>query len=332
MTQSVFDLLAQLASSPDHGWSIGSFGAIGEFVRGADEPATINRADNLFEIYTDRGGMRIAPTQPLVPIAWDSLSADGESWGQHFDFCIAQPETPSRVIRDLGTDADAVRPQDRQHRIFDMGVACGAITMAIRSDDADFIALMERHVGQEVLGVPEIYIDTLRAQPHRVLISAAGRVEVYQDVPPADGKSPEGPHTHLIANIVPKHRPHGSNTPLPKGQQSAISVHIASPWRTLLGERHSYCAEQDTAFIPYLRQYALADDQAVEQALIRAVTSGAAPDDSLWPATRRGRTKARITLRRMAVAGDHRTDPWRAKYDRAVDSDAETNIPEGEEA
>jgi len=330
MQPASFDLLAELALDPANGWSIGSFGAIGEFVRDANEPAAINRAGNSLEIYTDRGGMRIAPSQNLTLIAWDSLSSDGESWGHHLGFCVPQPETRSCVIRDLGLDHEALRPQDRQDRLFDMGVACGAVMMLMRSADPVFIAVMERYVGQDLLSVPEIYSETLRAQPHRVLISPAGRVEVYQPVPPADGKSPEGPHTHVISNIVPKHRPHGANTPIPAGMQSALNCHPRSPWRTMLGERHPFRPEIDSGFAPYLSRFGLADDAAVEAWLRTALDIGAPPEFSDWPATRRGRTKARIVLRRLAAAGDPRVKTWRAIHDRAPqDSD---EIEEGEAA
>ena len=330
MHAASFDFLAELALDPANGWSIGSFGAIGEFIRDADEPARINRDKNLVEIYTDRGGMRIAPDQKLIPIAWDSLTSDGESWGHHFDFCVKQPQTVSRVIRDLGVDREALRPEDRAHRIFDMGVACGAVMMVMRSADAAFIAVMEQHVGQDLLSIPEIYVETLRAQPHRILISPAGRIEVYQPVPPADGKSPEGPHTHLITNIVPKHRPHGANTPIPEGMQSALNCHPRSPWRTMLGERHPFRPEIDSAFASYLSRFGLVEDAEVEAWLRAALDTGAAPEFSDWPATRRGRTKARIVLRRLAAAGDPRVKAWRAIHDRAPQNSDE--IDEGEAA
>jgi len=330
MQPATFDLLADLALDPGNGWSIGSFGAIGEFVRDADEPATIHRAENLLEIRTDRGGMRLSPAQDLTPIAWDSLSSDGESWGQHFGFCVPQPATPSRVIRDLGIDCEAIRPEDRACRIFDMGVACGAVMMLMRSADPAFIAAMERHVGQNLLSVPEIFAETLRAQPHRILISPAGRIEVYQSVPAADGKSPEGPHTHLIANILSKHRAHGANTPIPDGLQSALNCHPRSPWRSILGERHPFRPEIDAAFAPLLGRFGLAEDAKIEAWLHATLDAGATPESADWPATRRGRTKARILLRRLAAAGDPRVKVWRAIHDRApMDS---SDIEQGEEA
>jgi hypothetical protein len=42
----------------------------------------------------------------------------------------------------------------------------------------------------------------LAANPHRVFISRLGRIEVYQPIPPPSGKSPEGPHTHVLPRLL----------------------------------------------------------------------------------------------------------------------------------
>lgn len=316
-----FQLLSQLAASPDHGWSVGSFGAVGEFVRDPEETAHIHQTDDLFEIATERGAMRLTATENLTPIAWESLSSDGETWGQHFDVCVPQPITENRVLRDLGLDHDAIRPQDKCHRLFDLGVSCGAITMAVRTNDAAFIRTLEKHVGGTTLEIHEIYLETLRAQPHRVLLSPAARIEVFQHIPAADGKSPSGPHTHLISHIAPKYRPHNANSPVPDGMQSAISVHMASPWRDLMGQRHLYRLDKDQIFAPYLRDYELSSDKEIAATLRQAIHKGVQPSEFSWPSTRRGRTKARITLRRMAVEGVVDIEAWRRTFDRLVEDE-----------
>ena len=38
-------------------------------------------------------------------------------------------------------------------------------------------------------------------------ISRVGRIEVFQPIPPPDGKSPEGPHTHVLPKLL-RHQPH----------------------------------------------------------------------------------------------------------------------------
>ncbi|SCW35407.1 hypothetical protein SAMN02927924_00140 [Sphingobium faniae] len=326
-----FSLLADLAADPANGWSIGTFGVAGEFMRDTDEPATIHRDDERIEIVTPRGAMRFAPVDDMHTVAWDSLSADGESWGHGMAICMAVPATPHRAIHALGVDAQALRPDDRTHRLFGLGGGHGAVDMALRTDDADLIAAMDRSVGTAFLGHDEIMRHVLRAQPHRVLLSPIGRIEIFQPVPPPDGKSPEGPHTHLLAKLVKKDRPHSSNVSIPEGCQSILNIHPRSPWRTLLGERHPHRPDIDTAFMPLLEKYGLAENRAVDAQLRAAISRGASPEFVAWPDARCGRTKARIVLRRMAAAGDERVAPWRALFNRTTPENiGETE--EGEEA
>lgn len=327
MPHNCFALLTELALDPANGWSIGSFGAIGEFVRDADEPADIVQGDNMLHIATRRGAMRIAPVTTLTPVAWDSLSADGESWGHAVAFCVDRPVTGNRAIMALGPDAEAIRDRDREAALFDLGVGAGVVRMCLRTRDAALIRALNAAEGTALLATPSLMAEVLRAQPHRVLLSPAGRIEVFQPIPLPDGKSPVGPHTHLLTKLTPKDRAHSSNTPIPQGQQSAISVHPRSPWRTMLGERHPFDPAIDAAFAPILQRYGLAEDASVAGALLRAIENGAAPEFAEWPDTRRGRTKARILLRRLAAAGDSRVKPWRALHDRTP-----IEIEEGEEA
>lgn len=322
-----FDLLTKLALDPDNGWSIGSFGAVGEFVRNAEEPAAVRLGPEFLEIATPRGAMRIAPVSALAGVAWDSLSADGESWGHALAFCCPRPETPSRVIRSLGADASAIRDEDRGGQLFDLGVASGAVAMCLRTSDDALIAALVAEEGKGLLSAPSLMGEFLRAQPNRVLLSPAGRIEVFQPIPPPDGTSPDGPHTHLLPKLTSKDRPHGSNTPIPVGWQSALTLHPRSPWRTKLGERHAFRAEIDEAFAPLLSRFGLVEDTELDAQLRAAIDGGATPEFAEWPDTRRGRTKARIVLRRLAAAGDTRVKSWRALHDRAP-----VEIEEGDDA
>ncbi|MCG2841625.1 hypothetical protein L6Q21_11600 [Sandaracinobacter sp. RS1-74] len=322
MQPAEFALIADLIEDPLNGWSIGSFGVVGEFLRDADEPAKLDRGTDFIEVVTARGGMR-AVDAGLSGVAWDSLSADGESWGHALAFCRPMPAEGPSVVRDLGVDSDALRPEERGLRLFDLGLGCGHVSMAVRTQDAALIAALEAAEGLPTLSIPGIMPLFVETQPQRILLSPAGRIEIFQPIPPPDGKSPEGPHTHLLPKLAAKNRPHSANTPIPEGWQSLLSMHPKSPWRTMLGERHPFEPETDAAFAPLLDRFGLADDKDVERRLRAALDADALP----WPDSRRGRHKARILLRRLHAAGDPRAAQWRALHDRAP-----IEIEEGEEA
>jgi hypothetical protein len=311
-----FELLLEWVADPDNAWSIGSFGVIGEFWRDEDEPVDLRHDKNRIEVVTPRGAMRLAATGDLPALAWDSLSSDGESWGYGFAICAPVPGEWPRTIHAMGFDEAALRPEDRAHRLFGLGMGYGAVEMALRTGDADLISAMEAAEGTHFLDKGELQSLVLHAQPHRVLLSPIGRIEIFQPIPPPGGHSPEGPHTHLLPGLASKGRPHSSNIPIPEGWQSILSLHPRSPWRTKLGLRQQYRPAIDAALVPLLERFGLPEERAIEAAVRAMVALGVDPACGDWPDTRRGRAKARITLRRMAAAGDERAIPWRERFDR----------------
>jgi hypothetical protein len=54
----LLDFLANQLADADAAWSLGTFGAIAEFTRDADEAAAISRAGEMISVVTARGGVR----------------------------------------------------------------------------------------------------------------------------------------------------------------------------------------------------------------------------------------------------------------------------------
>ena len=73
----------------------------------------------------------------------------------------------------------------------------------MRIGDPDLAARLREHTGRAVFehGNPAMGM-ILAANPPRVFISRLGRIEVYQPIPPPSGKSPEGPHTHVLPKLL----------------------------------------------------------------------------------------------------------------------------------
>src|SRR5262249_8059824 len=106
-------LLGAALADVRHGWSVGTVGAIGEFMRDAEEPVVEHRADETRTLYTSRAGIRVRPRADLKVVAYDTLSSDGETWGQSVAFCLPAPANMEPgVVRGLGPDTDAIRPED----------------------------------------------------------------------------------------------------------------------------------------------------------------------------------------------------------------------------
>ncbi len=318
-------LLDDAIADPRHGWSIGTFGAIGEFARDDDEPAYLAREGDARRIVTTRGGMRIAPVPGLQAIAYDTLASDGETWGQSVAFCLPVPSRLEQAgVQDLGADGEALKAEDRDARLFDLGVGRGHVRFCVRTRDDGLIAALQALAGRDPFGPDgaEAMREVLRAQPNRIMLSPVGRVEVYSPIPLRGGASPEGPHTHLLPRMLASGRTHAANAPIPDGMQPVLYLHPRSPWRDGLGQRVPFDAELDAHFNALLAQFGLPQDLAVREQVEQAVASGVDPAGFAWPETRRGRAEARIALRRIARSDGQRVAPWRQRYDRLPESEA----------
>lgn len=320
-TGSYATLVGRLLNDTRHGWSIGTFGAVGEFVRDDDEPATRTITPSEQCLYTARAAIRINLDVEPYMLAYDTLSGDGESWGHSLAFCLPIPDGARRgVIQSLGHDSDAVRDEDRDAAIFDLGAGIGHVRFCLRTRDTRLIDTLLALQNQDVFGPHggTLMADVMRAQPHRVLISPAGRIEVFAAIPPPDGESPEGPHTHLLPQLIQSGRTHDANAPIPRGFQPVLMFNPRSPWRDALGRRVPFEAELDADFRKLLDHHGLPDETCIRAGVEAAVASGIRPDAFAWPTTRRGRAVARLTLRRIAQRspGDL-VAAWRAHHDHA---------------
>jgi hypothetical protein len=297
------------------GWSIGTFGAIGEFVRDADEHC-IQPAPS--EIVTSRGGIRITPRDAVTVIAYETFVGDSETWGNAVAFCLpVQSDERPRVVRCLGPDDQALRPEDRRAILFDLGVAYGHVSMCVRSSDPELLEALHSASGNALLS-PAAGACTqliLKQSPARVLLSPLGRIEVYAPIPQVGGKSPLGPHTHLLPKHIASGRTHSANAPIPAELQPILMMHPPSPWRDSAGQRIPYDPARAVTFDKLVAQYGLEDDQRLKTAVETAIRQDRFPHEFPKPHTRHGRMQLRIILRRLSQdLGASRVKPWRDAF------------------
>ncbi len=321
MTASVLDFVRPLLADSQHGWSIGTFGAIGEFHRDRDERCDFADTGATIDAVTARGAIRVAPQTGLRIIAFDTPGSDPETWGSEVAFCLPYEDASgTAVVTPLGADTAALREQDRAWPLFDLGIGLGAVRFCVRTAEPTAIAALEAMAGRQAIGhdLAAIMAQFLRAQPHRVLLSPAGRIEVMAPIPMPDGRSPEGPHTHLLPALLATRRTHSANAPIPAGWQPVLNLHPRSAWRDSLGQRKPFDPQADADFDRLLHAHGLPDDRELRTRAESAVAAGMRPEDFDCPASRRARAQLRVVLRRLAATGaSGPLDAWRARFDRA---------------
>jgi hypothetical protein len=293
-------LLAQYLASASHSFSIGSFGAIAEFHRDADEKLIIDKADQL-TLMTARGALQFNLAEQVQPIAYEALSQHKQRWQQGVAFCL--PKSVAKMhqrntLTELGTDQHCMLAAEQNAILFDMGVDAYNIDFCIRTADADLIRLLRQAEGQPYAALDsELTNRLMQLSPTRVILSKLGRIEIYQPI--GKEKTPHGPHTHLLPKLLAKKATHSANTPIPEPLVPCLSLHPANPLFDALGQEIPFNSTRLEQFLSLFEQFGLTHCRQQKQAVMQAVLSGVAPEDYPQPEQREARATMRVSLRQM---------------------------------
>ena len=318
------DLLQREISNPDTQWSLGTFGAIAEFARDHDEPVYLTQSAGVVSAVTPRGGiaLRAHRSRPFA-----SESTTKTSWNQRIALCLPSDDCAMNqrcALTEIGADHEALRPEDRESVLFDLGLGALQADFCVRIDDHSLAARLREHAGRAVFepGNPAMGM-ILEANPHRVFISRLGRIEVYQPIPPPSGKSPEGPHTHVLPRLLKSGRTHPATEPVPAGWVPCAHIYPPHPARDGLGGPRPFDAARHHAF--QLTMAACGDPKAfaVKRRVADAVKAGEPP--SAIASDRHSRASIRIALRQMQAEGwsSAALTAWLAHFDQGGPEDGD---------
>jgi hypothetical protein len=147
----LLDLIAGQVTDAETAWSIGTFGAIAEFTRDAEETAAFDPGAGAISVVTARGGMRIDAHDALRPIASESLTE--QSWNQRVALCLPEGACAMNrraVLTEIGPDHGALRAEDRRAALFDLGLGTLQLDACVRSGDAATVTALRNWVGQSL--------------------------------------------------------------------------------------------------------------------------------------------------------------------------------------
>ncbi len=304
------------------GWSLGVLGAIAEFSHGAAQMP----ADGALCLRTPAGALCIAAPPPEARLlAWEEPAQDRRLWRQAAALCLPAAEADiggADRLRCLGPDADAPDPAQRGALLFDTGAGFPHLRACIRTGDPALIALLRAAEGEPILasGGHAAAAAIIAASPPRVFLSRLARLEVYQPIPGAHDRAPEGPHTHVQPALLRHGRPHAATRPLPEGWVSCLEFYPANPLHDILARPTGFDAAAHAGFQALLARFGLPSLLAEKDRLAAALRANASPADYRPAATRHGRAAARVALRQLAcLEPDLPALPaWLAALDRAA--------------
>ncbi len=317
---SALELITAQLDDPHAQWSLGTFGAIAEFMRDADEPAEILRDETAMSVTTPRGGIRLDLRPDLRPVAFETVTTQG--WSQRVAFCLAEADSAMNrraVLTEVGTDPRALRAQDRNAVVFDLGLGVHQADCCVRTDNAELIAGLRACAGRSLLepGNPAMRL-VLQHSPHRVFATRAGRAEVYQRIPAPGGQAPDGPHTHVLPKLLAHKRTHAATEPIPRGLVSCAHLYPAHPLRDGTGRALPFDAGRYAAFQRLLSRFGDIEHVRLKRNVVKALNAGASPEAIAMPSDRFAQASIRIALRQVKASGG--TSPALARWFAAHDS------------
>ena len=324
---TLLEFLAERLADAETAWSLGTFGAIAEFTRDADETATFTRAEDMISAVTARGGLRIEVHPALRPIA--SESPTSESWSHRVALCLPQEAcamSGRSVLTEVGPDRGALRAEDRAAVLFDLGLGAFQVDVFVRSGDPAIVTALRSCVGKSLFALDNGAMRVILASnPHRIFASLIGRIEVFQPIPPADGKSSSGPHTHVLPKLLAHRRTHAATEPLPAGWIPCAHCYPPHPLRDGFGRSQPFQRERHAAFQALLARYG--DPQLVElkRRVIESVMAGHGPPGMTAAGDRFACAAVRVALRQLQ-ASDKKSialAAWLSVHDRFDPAEAE---------
>src|SRR3954452_15598240 len=299
-----FDLITEQLADPEAQWSLGTFGAIAEFMRDADEPAEILHSEISCAVVTPRGGVRLLAHPELRPIAFETVTT--QAWSQRVAFCLPQAASAMSqrsALTELDPDNEALRGEDRGAVLFDLGLGALQVDCCIHTADRELVQGLRTHAGRSLFdaGNPAMGL-ILRHSPHRVFITRAGRAEVYQKIPAPGGKAPDGPHTHVLPRLLAHKRTHAATEPIPRGFVSCAHLYPAHPLRDGYGRALAFDAKRYAAFQRLLSRYGDIEHVRLKRNVAKALNAGAGPEAIAMPADRFAQAAIRVALRQLKAS------------------------------
>jgi hypothetical protein len=299
-------LVRRHLADPESGWSMGAPGALAEFLRDPDEPTVLGPCS----VATDRGGIRIDPPPGCVPLAYETPVGPQDRWNHAVAFCVpaGRARVAARtVITELGPDRRPLRAEDGPDGgavLFDLGLGTPTVEACVRTAEPELLDLLRAACGQPLFapGSP-VAAALVAAGPHRVFRTACGRIEVYVAIPPPDGRSPDGPHTHLLPGILRTGRTHTAAVAVPAGHLPCAHLYPAHPLTDRTGRPRPFDPSRAAAFDDLLARYGDVEQARVTAEVVRAVRAGAGPESVATPTDAPGRAALAVALRKLSHTG-----------------------------
>ncbi len=198
-------------------WIIGVVGAIAEFSTGPGDRNEVETDAGRIEACNPGGNLRFLIDERVRALTFDPPDTPADR--QRVVLAVKRERGPlplAAALADLGPDRTAIKPQDREQRLYDLGLGRAEARFCVRCGTGAAQDALAAAAGAALAeAMPRLGPILLRHSPARVVESALGRIEVLTQIPDPGGRSPAGPHTHLLPDHLATERalPAGMDLP-----------------------------------------------------------------------------------------------------------------------
>ncbi|ULB12374.1 DUF1289 domain-containing protein (plasmid) [Cereibacter azotoformans] len=214
--QEIHDFLITSLAGQRGTWVMGVPGAVAEFAAAPGETVRVRSDGATITAVTPGGRLRLLVDDAVRALSFDAAAARGGPVVLAVTRERARPPLATR-LSDAGPDAGAIDPADRADRLIDLGLGRKEARFCVRCASGAARDVLCRAEGLRLPDSLPVIAPVLIAEGSpRVVETALGRIEVTTPIPPPDGRSPAGPHTHLLPEHLAKGRPMPPGMDLPR--------------------------------------------------------------------------------------------------------------------
>ena len=286
------EILLNYLRHNDYTVSIGGYGAIAEYdgwpMVLESMGSTINLSSN-----NEKGAFTatILPDKQLF--AQESLASNNRLWNQELvvtDKLGGSKYRRGNKLEEIGQDQQSLVAAEKHHLLFNLGADLDNSIFCVRTDDRDLISVLRSYVGKQITAESHPAIKSVvEASPTRVVISKAGRIEVYQKI--SRVRTPRGPHTHFLPELLKEKRTHSQTLVVPPNTMPILSFH---PRR--ISRHDQQGAKSCQQFDRILKAFGNEDYFKAKIRITRALKSGTSPLKFYSANSSIANTALRITL------------------------------------
>ena len=239
-------------ADPTSSWSVGELGVLAEFHHHGP-----SLQPDVYTVVTAGGAIRIREHDQVVPLAYETPSANPRLWNHGVVFCLPSEQAclaRRTRVTELGADTESILPGARGDVLFDLGLGLRTADFLVRTGDAALLDALRAACGRRWTDAPALNCAIVAASPARVIVSRLARVEITNPIPAPGGVSPDGPHTHLLPAIMRRARVHDANIPVPHGMLPCLTLYPAHPARDAEGRERAFDAKLHLSYQDLLKR------------------------------------------------------------------------------